>query len=139
MNLQLNKMSLSELRAHSELVLSMIEERTQNERKEAALAEAKEVASRHGFTLSELVGVPTSTPAAEIASDEPTVPLTKSGKRLGRPPLKETKKKQSKVPPKFQDPNNPANTWSGRGTSPKWVVAHIDAGGKREDLLISKS
>lgn len=48
----------------------------------------------------------------------------------------ETKGKRPPVPMKYQDPNNPANRWSGRGILPAWARLHIDAGGKKEDLLI---
>lgn len=42
----------------------------------------------------------------------------------------------SKVPPKYRDPKNPATTWSGRGRKPKWVEAHLAAGGSMESLEI---
>nr|MBV6628611.1 H-NS histone family protein [Oceanococcus sp. HetDA_MAG_MS8] len=42
----------------------------------------------------------------------------------------------SKVAPKYRDPNNPATTWSGRGRKPKWVEAHLAAGGSMESLEI---
>jgi DNA-binding protein H-NS len=38
---------------------------------------------------------------------------------------------------KYKNPNGP-ETWAGRGNHPKWVRAHIDAGGTKEDLLIEK-
>lgn len=37
---------------------------------------------------------------------------------------------------RFANPNNPSETWSGRGRSPSWVKAHLDAGGSKEDLAI---
>lgn len=52
------------------------------------------------------------------------------------PEAREPKGKRPPVPMKYQDPNNPANRWSGRGILPTWVRLHIDAGGKKEDLLI---
>ncbi len=44
--------------------------------------------------------------------------------------------KGSKVAPKYRDPKNAANTWSGRGRKPKWVEAHLAAGGSLESLAI---
>jgi len=41
-----------------------------------------------------------------------------------------------KVAPKYRDPNNPQNTWAGRGAIPKWMAEKIDEGAKREDFLI---
>lgn len=37
---------------------------------------------------------------------------------------------------KYRDPKNAANEWSGRGRSPKWMQAYLDAGKKKEDFLI---
>jgi DNA-binding protein H-NS len=31
--------------------------------------------------------------------------------------------KGGKVAPKFRDPKNPANTWTGRGRMPRWLTA----------------
>lgn len=41
-----------------------------------------------------------------------------------------------KVAPKYQDKNDPANTWTGRGRKPRWVEAHLASGGDLKDLLI---
>jgi len=41
----------------------------------------------------------------------------------------------SKVPPKYRNPNNPAQTWTGRGRSPQWV-ADLRAAGSLEGALI---
>lgn len=43
-----------------------------------------------------------------------------------------------KVAPKYANPQNPAQTWSGRGPHPKWVKAHQAKGGSLESLLIVK-
>lgn len=48
------------------------------------------------------------------------------------------KKQRASVPPKYRNPENPEETWTGRGRQPKWVVAAIAAGAKLEDLLIEK-
>ncbi|MEO5351044.1 MAG: H-NS histone family protein [Magnetococcus sp. YQC-3] len=40
------------------------------------------------------------------------------------------------LPFKYQDPSNPERTWSGRGRKPVWVVAHLEAGGRMEELEI---
>jgi len=29
------------------------------------------------------------------------------------------------------------NTWTGRGMKPKWIVKHVEGGGKLEDLLVA--
>jgi DNA-binding protein H-NS len=44
-----------------------------------------------------------------------------------------------KVLPKYQNPKNPAETWSGRGKQPHWVQAQLRAGKKLERFLIARS
>ncbi len=44
--------------------------------------------------------------------------------------------KRQTVAPKYRNPKNPMQTWSGRGKKPKWVQEYIDNEGKIEDLLI---
>ena len=38
--------------------------------------------------------------------------------------------------PKYAHPENSAQTWTGKGRRPAWVVAHVEAGGSLEDLAI---
>ena len=38
--------------------------------------------------------------------------------------------------PKYRNPSNASETWTGRGKAPAWLVRHEAAGGKREDCLI---
>lgn len=40
------------------------------------------------------------------------------------------------VAPKYIDPNDGTQTWTGRGRKPKWVEAHLEAGKTLEDLEI---
>lgn len=40
------------------------------------------------------------------------------------------------VAPKYRNPADPAQTWSGRGKRPRWVQAQIDAGKTLESLAI---
>jgi DNA-binding protein H-NS len=44
-----------------------------------------------------------------------------------------------KVLPKYRNPRNPAETWSGRGKQPHWVQAQLRAGKKLDHLLINRS
>lgn len=38
---------------------------------------------------------------------------------------------------KYRDPKNPANTWTGRGRMPRWMVAATKVRGvKKEDFLV---
>jgi DNA-binding protein H-NS len=47
------------------------------------------------------------------------------GKRAGTP-----------VPPKYRNPADPAQTWSGRGKRPRWFNDALKAGKKEKDLAI---
>ncbi len=40
------------------------------------------------------------------------------------------------VRPKYQNPDDPSQTWAGRGRTPRWVNKMIEAGKSIEDLLI---
>ena len=42
------------------------------------------------------------------------------------------------VPPKYRNPDNPAETWAGRGRKPKWVEEKLAHGATLEDLLINQ-
>ena len=39
--------------------------------------------------------------------------------------------------PKYANPENPAESWSGRGKQPAWVVAAIARGESLESLMVS--
>ena len=45
--------------------------------------------------------------------------------------------KGGKVAPKYRNPKNPAETWTGRGRTPLWMAAAIKGNkAKRDDFLI---
>lgn len=46
-----------------------------------------------------------------------------------------TSKKRT-VAPKYQNPEDPSQTWSGRGRKPGWVEELLAAGGSLDDCLI---
>jgi len=41
-----------------------------------------------------------------------------------------------KVLPKYRNPENPAETWSGRGIQPRWLTAQLRSGKKVKHFLI---
>lgn len=45
-------------------------------------------------------------------------------------------KARGKVKPKYRDPADPGQTWTGRGKRPNWFRAALAAGKKEKDLLI---
>jgi DNA-binding protein H-NS len=40
------------------------------------------------------------------------------------------------VPPKYRNPENPTETWAGRGLKPRWLAAAMKRGKKLDDFLI---
>jgi DNA-binding protein H-NS len=40
------------------------------------------------------------------------------------------------VAPKYRNPENPTETWAGRGLKPRWLTAAMKGGKKLEDFLI---
>ena len=47
-----------------------------------------------------------------------------------------SRKPRAKVKPKYRNPANKSETWTGRGKRPRWFNAALAAGKKEKDLLI---
>lgn len=45
-------------------------------------------------------------------------------------------RKRGSVSPKYVNPQDPDQTWTGRGRQPNWIKAALDAGRSLEDLAI---
>lgn len=43
-------------------------------------------------------------------------------------------KKKSQA--KYKNPQNPSESWSGRGKKPNWVIEFLNSGGKLENLVV---
>jgi DNA-binding protein H-NS len=41
-----------------------------------------------------------------------------------------------RVEPKYRNPNNPLQTWSGRGKTPRWLAILIASGRQRDEFRI---
>lgn len=46
------------------------------------------------------------------------------------------RKTVAKVAPKYRNPDNPSETWSGRGRQPLWLAAKVEKGAAVADFLI---
>ncbi len=84
--------------------------RQEERRKQRAMEKLLKLAEKEGISVSELRAAGRKSPAR--------------------------KKAAAKVKPKYRNPQDPSMTWSGRGRKPAWVQAHLDQGGKLEDLAI---
>jgi DNA-binding protein H-NS len=104
----LAQMSLADLKTLEKRVTKAIV--TFEERQKlAALKAVEEKAREMGFSLSELTGVA-------------------SGSGRG-------KSKTAGIP-KYANPSDPTQTWTGKGRRPDWFVAAVDSGKSPEDLEI---
>src|SRR5262250_21619 len=43
------------------------------------------------------------------------------------------------VSPKYRNPDQPSETWAGRGKRPRWLVAQLGSGKRIEDFKIKKA
>lgn len=86
-----------------------------------------EFAAAEGYSIEELFGgkAPTGKPG-RAAKKAPAKKATRQGRKLG------------KVAPKYRNPANPEETWTGRGKHPRWMAALVKKGKKPEDFLIKK-
>ncbi|GGD34379.1 H-NS family nucleoid-associated regulatory protein [Pseudoxanthomonas indica] len=80
-------------------------------------------AQAEGYTLEELFGGVKSAPSRGKTA---AAPSSRAGRKLG------------KVAPKYRNPANPKETWTGRGKQPRWMAALTAKGKKVEDFLIKK-
>ncbi len=87
-------------------------------------AQLTRVAKAEGYSIEELFGAPASTGRgkAKVAK----APSSRAGRKLG------------KVAPKYRNPANTKETWTGRGKHPRWMAELIAKGKKVEDFLIKK-
>ena len=70
----------------------------------------------------------------ELESELSKLDEHSGGARRGRPAGRDGPR--GAVAPKYRNPENPAETWAGRGLRPRWLVAAIKGGKKVEDFTI---
>jgi len=85
-------------------------------------AQLVRAAKAEGYTIEEVFGTG-GAPSARKA-------VAKKSSRAGR--------KLGKVAPKYRNPGNPKETWTGRGKHPRWMAELLTKGKKVEDFLIKK-
>ncbi len=98
--------SVAELTKARDEIDSLITKKTEED-KQKLLEKFKAEAEKQGFSLDDILG--------------------KSDKSV---------KPSKSVKPKYRNPDNPSDIWSGRGRKPKWFEACLEAGKTEEDLLI---
>ena len=118
----LSTKELSELISKANLRKKVLAKRKPANQVKAAVAK---FLKSTGWTFDELYGRASAPKAAAPAAEKQPRKTTK-GRSLG------------KVAPKYRNPANAAETWTGRGKHPRWMSAYIAQGKKPEDFLIKK-
>ncbi len=122
MSIDLNGLSAKEL----DSLISQAKKRktTLKKRKPVATVRARLIAAvaAEGYTIAELFGGTAKKSAGRPAK----AASARKGRKLG------------KVAPKYRNPGNPKETWTGRGKQPLWMAALVKKGKKPEDFLIKK-
>jgi DNA-binding protein H-NS len=63
--------------------------------------------------------------------------LDELGRKFGGSPADVPQRRPyPKVEAKYRNPNNPSETWSGRGKTPRWLAMLIASGRKPDDFRI---
>ncbi|MEY2151100.1 H-NS family nucleoid-associated regulatory protein [Rhodanobacter sp. 115] len=134
-NVNVSEMSTSQLRElQKAAAVSLAEkaaERAEQLRSEYArvIGQMTAIGAEYGITLNRMLA---STPA-QLLSQMKTFASQDADRPGG------SVKKHQVVPPKYRNPANPAQMWTGRGNRPTWVTDWLAAhpGGKMSELLAS--
>ncbi len=105
----MSRKELEKLRANIEKALERLAEKD----KKAALVAAEKAAAAHGFSLTDLTAEPAT--------------------RRRRKPKSGPKKMSA---PKYKNPENPEQTWTGKGRQPDWFKTAIAAGTSPDTMEI---
>ncbi|GAB2502877.1 H-NS histone family protein [Lysobacter humi (ex Lee et al. 2017)] len=128
MALDLNSMSAKELEA----LIAQANKRRAALKKRKPVADVRkrleQIARAEGYSITELFGARSGVSAATPAG--PRAPA----KRAKRGP---SKMAGTKVEPKYRNPANAAETWSGRGKQPRWLAAYTAQGRALEEFRIA--
>lgn len=119
----------AEIEAKAKAVAEQVEQ-AQSEQAERNKAELKEKAADLVAQILQLLDG-TSEEVTQYAAED----LTKALAERFQKPKKQAGRKVTgiKVAPKYR---HGENEWTGRGLAPKWMVAELQAGRKKEDFLI---
>ncbi|PYE84764.1 H-NS family nucleoid-associated regulatory protein [Pseudoroseicyclus aestuarii] len=107
MQIDLDALSRQELETLRRDVDKALSTAADRDRKRA-IAAMEKAAAEYGYSVSDLAGGTSAT----------------------------RKKTGSKTPPKYRNPEDPDQTWSGRGRKPRWIVEAESAGRPISDFAI---
>ena len=126
MAIDLNSLSTKELSA---LINEAKKRKTTLAKRKPLLAVRKkltQIAKVEGYSIPELFG--------DVVAPRGRAPKSAgSDKAATRKPRKTA---GAKVAPKYRNPSNSSETWTGRGKQPRWLAAQTGTGRKLEEFLI---
>ncbi|MFZ5657608.1 MAG: H-NS family nucleoid-associated regulatory protein [Pseudomonadota bacterium] len=126
MAFDLNSMSAKELEA----LIAQANKRRAVLKKRKPVATVRkrleQIARAEGYSIAELFG-----------SRGSAAPAPAPAPRAAKGTRKPSKMAGSKVAPKYRDPANAANTWSGRGKQPRWLASYTAQGRALEEFRIA--
>ncbi len=105
----MSRKELEKLQSDVENALMNVSQRELDAAREAA----SNAAAAHGFTLDEI-----------------------TGQRAGKKTKSSVKGPKVKAPPKYKNPADESQTWTGKGRQPGWFKSAISAGKSADDLAI---
>lgn len=97
-------------------------------------AEINKILRDSGYTIAELYGIDAPTPAPRGRKPGSTNAAKKTATKEKK--AKGPKTGKGSVPPKYRNPANESDTWTGRGKPPRWMADYLAKGKKKEDFLI---
>jgi len=124
MSIDLNRLSAKELQT---LITQARKRKTTLSKRKPMSAvrnRLKKLATTEGYSVAELFGG--ATPKSASRTGKSARAATTKGRKLG------------KVEPKYRNPANSSETWSGRGKQPRWLAALTAQGRKPADFAIQK-
>lgn len=122
MNIEgLSAQQLSDLIARANKRKKVLAKRKPANQVKAAVAKLLKAS---GWSFEELYGAGGAATVARAPAAKPARAKGSKGRSLG------------KVAPKYRNPANPQETWTGRGRQPRWLAGETAAGKKLEDFLI---
>ena len=103
------------------------------------------LAKADGYTIAELFGgkaaakkAAPAKKATKKAAKKATKKAAKAAKAAQAAKAAKPRKPGKKVAPKYRNPANPKELWSGRGKQPRWLAEQVKKGKKVEEFLIKK-
>jgi DNA-binding protein H-NS len=103
--------NIDQLKAQRDALSAQIEQALQAQRAEA-IQNAKKIIADFGLNARDL-GLPAVGGSSRKSGDA-----------------------RASVAPKYRDPQNPENTWTGRGKPPRWLASAMAAGKSKASFLI---